>query len=235
MTVLLIFACLIVLLLLIAVFCGLTDLHIHRKPNQGVIRVACAGDSITNGALIPGCFWNSYPSVRGKRLGKNYHVENFGLNGRTLSDQADRPYSAEAEARRCFDFQPDIVVLMLGTNDTKPKNWRGADDLSKRFDEMLAHFLDLSQQPRIILCTPPWAKNAENKLQGITNDTEAGLLPDVAACARKAAEKYGLELIDLYPLFEGKRELLSYDLIHPNIRGARLIAAEAAKKIRSAR
>lgn len=231
-TALIIITLLILSFLAAAALCGLSDIHFHGKGKPGQSRVACVGDSITNGALIPGCFFRSYPAVLGRLLGKAYHVENYGLNGRTLSDGADRPYTKESEYEKSKAFDPEIVILMLGTNDTKPCNWQNAEEMAHAYDVMIPRYTGMKKPPRVLLCTPTWAVNARNRLQYITNDTEAALLPEVAAQAREAAKRHQIGLIDLYTLFEGKLEWLSYDGIHPNARGAKIIATEVARMIR---
>ena len=62
-------------------------------PMQGFkepIRVACVGDSITEGAGASG--GNSYPSQLGKMLGEKWTVGNFGVSGTTMLKKGDSPY-----------------------------------------------------------------------------------------------------------------------------------------------
>lgn len=232
------------ILLSIAVICallraflasvGLSDLHFHRPADERRVRVACMGDSVTNGALIPGCFFRCWPVKLEKMLGKGYQAENFGLNGRTLQTSADRPYTAEKEFEKALAFRPDIAVILLGTNDTKPVNRKGREAFEKEYRLLLDRLLNLAYPPKIVLCTPAWAVNAANRFQFITNDTEASLLPEIAEAVRSVAAEYGLPLVDLYAAFDGRRELLSYDGVHPNARGAQVIAEQTAEVIRNA-
>ena len=218
-------------LLFVYFFFGLSDLHFHKKPRAGMTRIACMGDSITNGALIPFCFFRSYPAVLEKILEKGFHAENFGLNGRTLQLSADRPFEREKEYRLAVSFAPDIAVIMLGTNDTKPQNWKGAEAFLAEYRRYLSDFRESSGCKDIILCTPVWGVNAKNRFQYFTNDTDAAHLPEIAECVRQIARENGLRTVDLYALTEGRRDLISYDGCHPNARGAGLIAAELARLI----
>jgi len=203
---------------------GATDIHFHKKPTNGRVRVACVGDSITNGALIPGCFFRSYPAQLGKMLGEGYHVENFGLNGRTLQPAGDMPYCTELEYRLSLEFKPDIVVIMLGTNDTRPWNLRPVEEFAEEYVKLVRVYQSLATAPRIVLCLTPWAINAHNMIMSLSNDTDGGALPQINAGIRLAAERLGLEVVDMYSLFENRLDLLCYDGVHPNYRGAKLIA-----------
>jgi len=61
-----------------------------------VIKVACIGDSITEGAGVDTPTLNAYPVVLGRLLGTNYQTRNFGVSGRTLLRRGDYPYWNES-------------------------------------------------------------------------------------------------------------------------------------------
>ena len=88
------------------------------------IRVACVGDSITFGYGIKDRDKMSYPAQLGKRLGSKYEVRNFGVNGHTLLSKGNAPYIKSKAYRDALAFAPEIVVIKLGTNDSKPMNWQ---------------------------------------------------------------------------------------------------------------
>ena len=90
------------------------------------IRVACVGDSIT--AL--------YPAYLYAMLGSNkYSVGNFGVGGSTVSLDFDKPYMNQTAATNALNFAPDIVVIMLGTNDGYLEH-----PATKQFHEQLCNF-----------------------------------------------------------------------------------------------
>lgn len=60
-------------------------------------------------------------------MGENYEVRNYGFSARTMSQNGDRPYMKEEMYKKAKEFLPDIVVVMLGTNDVKPENWNEED------------------------------------------------------------------------------------------------------------
>lgn len=92
------------------------------------IRVACIGNSITYGAFIPNREMNCYPAQLQAYLGDGYEVKNFGASGRTILSKGDYPYSETDTYKASLEYQPDIVLIKLGTNDTKPQNWKYKND-----------------------------------------------------------------------------------------------------------
>ena len=92
----------------------------EKKP----VKIACVGNSITYGSGIKNQFQNSYPGLLSQLLGEGYDVRNFGISARVLLNKGDHPYMHEQKFRDLLAFQPDIVTIKLGTNDSKPWNWR---------------------------------------------------------------------------------------------------------------
>src|SRR4051812_38761214 len=88
------------------------------------VKVACVGDSITEGAGLTTPATQSYPARLQQLLGTNYLVKNYGVGGRTLLKQGDFPYWKEPAFTNSHTFGPNIVIIQLGTNDSKPQNWR---------------------------------------------------------------------------------------------------------------
>jgi lysophospholipase L1-like esterase len=95
---------------------GLIALYFENfgnSPHVGsVTRVACVGDSITEGF--------GYPDKLEKMLGNNYTVGNFGVGGSTVLLSSGKSYINQSVMQRAKEYQPDIVVIMLGTNDAVP-------------------------------------------------------------------------------------------------------------------
>src|SRR5688500_19400804 len=88
------------------------------------VKVACVGDSITEGSGLSNPAVESYPARLQRLLGTNYMVRNFGVSGRTLLRQGDLPYWREVAFTNSQNFGPDIVIIQLRTNESKPNNWR---------------------------------------------------------------------------------------------------------------
>src|SRR6187399_1030065 len=89
-------------------------------------KVACVGDSITYGYGLANPSTESYPVQLAQRLGSAHTVQNFGVSGATLLKQGDKPYWNEAAFASSGNAAPDVVVVMLGTNDAKAQNWAHA-------------------------------------------------------------------------------------------------------------
>ena len=96
-----------------------SDLQQQIDQMRQPIRVACVGDSITFGAFLPNRERNSYPAQLGRLLGASYDVHNFGINSATMLKKGDFPYVKQKIHNEAVAFAPDIVVIMLGTNDSK--------------------------------------------------------------------------------------------------------------------
>ena len=103
-------------------------LKARQAPKPGAIRVACIGNSITDGHGIDMATAYGYPALLQKKLGSDYWVRNFGVSGRTMLNRGDKPYMKEVAWADAQRFKPDVVVIKLGTNDSKPQNWQYASE-----------------------------------------------------------------------------------------------------------
>ena len=207
--------------LLLAVSFGVIDaLHVSPRPRAGQKRVACVGDSITYGCFVPGQPWNSYPRQLGRMLGRGYCVGNFGYTNRTALKIADHPYTAEKLYRQSLAFQPNLVLLMLGTNDTKAVNWN-AEAFALDFGELIDSYLELESRPQVFLLLPPPVFPFCGKVRW---DIRSEVLEnEVLPICRRVAEGKGVPVIDIHAAFVAKKELF-VDGCHPNAKGASLIA-----------
>ena len=184
-----------------------------------MIRVACIGDSITWGFTLLNPWKQSYPALLQEKLGEEYEVRNFGYNDASARFDADTPYVKKRVYRESLAWNPDIVLLMLGTNDTKKRNW-DPEVFRRDYRRIVESYLALSSHPRVVLIAPiriflPLGL----PLLGLYPETmEEGVRPAI----REMAADMGLELIDLQDLFTDS----SYcrDGIHPQKAGARMLA-----------
>lgn len=201
-------------------FGAIESLHIPPKPRAGQRRAACVGDSITYGCFVPGQPLNSYPRQLGKLLGPGWCVANFGYSDRTAMSHGNRPYTAEKLYRQSLEYQPELVLLMLGTNDTKAINWN-AEAYARDMRALIDSYLALDSRPQLFLLLPPPVFPFRGKIRW---DIRGEVLEhEVLPILRSLAEEKGLPLIDVYAAFRGRRDLL-VDGCHPNARGARLLA-----------
>ena len=210
------------LLLLLSYECGLLDVvHPLQTPKAGQIRVACVGDSITYGCNVLGWRRNNYPAVLGRLLGSGYCVNNFGYSSRTAGQQGDLPYADETLYQKSLDFLPDVVLLMLGTNDSKSFNWN-REDFIRSFSALLQSYRNLPSRPEIwVLLPPPIVPRLGGK--AAYHLQPQVLQQEILPLLRAIAAANAAETIDLQPVFAPEEKLFP-DGVHPNARGAHLLA-----------
>ncbi|HRI12641.1 MAG TPA: GDSL-type esterase/lipase family protein [Verrucomicrobiota bacterium] len=183
------------------------------------IKVACIGDSITEGAGLSSPGVEGYPAKLQRLLGPAYQVSNFGVSGRTLLKKGDYPYWKESAYSRSLAFKPDIVFILLGTNDSKPQNWRHSTNFMADFEELIASYASLETRPRMVLGTPPPVfKN------GAFDIRPAVVADEIAPLVRQLAAEPGRELVDFHTRLAGRTEWFP-DTVHPDSRGTSPMAA----------
>jgi alpha-L-fucosidase 2 len=180
------------------------------------VRVACVGDSITVGARINPLY--RYPALLERMLGPGFEVGNFGRSGATLLSAGDRPYQKQKEFASSLEFKPQIVLIMLGTNDSKPHNWQHNAGFAADYKDLAGKYLALESKPRVYACLP-MPVYGENRFDIIESNTASAR----EITARVAAEM-GVEVVDVNAALAGRPEL-AIDKVHPNASGNRLIAA----------
>ena len=206
-----------------------TWLKNRQAPQADAIRVACIGNSITDGFGIDMATQYGYPAQLQKKLGNGYWVKNFGVSSRTMLNKGDFPYMNEKAWRDALAFKPDIVLIKLGTNDSKPYNWQHKAEFRQDLEQMVLTLRpDLAvsskkrkksksivpAKPEIYLCTPI---KAEKPTWEISDSVIAN---EIIPIQQAVAAKYGLKVIDLHTLYEGGAQQMLPDGIHPNGKGA---------------
>jgi len=201
-----------------------------------IIRVTCIGDSITQGG---GCVPSSYTDVLQDMLGSDYAVFNAGASGQTMLKKGECNVNAGDPPSQYGDCSywhtdawkaaqtsiPDIVTIMLGTNDAKSFNWEGVqqdtgDYYALDFVSMINILRSLNPVPQIFLMVPPplyapypWKMNAT-----VINDIFPVLVRDVASVTQCG-------VIDVHSAFtNAKSQNLTCDGCHPTVDGNYLIA-----------
>jgi acyl-CoA thioesterase I len=186
---------------------------LHVADYEGVIRMACVGDSITYGAGVENRESNNYPAVLGRLLGPRYNVRNFGVSGATLLKDGDKPYWNEPAFSAVTSFDPQVIVLMLGTNDTKPQNWKQGAGFAADLRALLDHFAGLPAHPKIWVCLPVPVYQTE---WGIN---EATLQGEIIPIIERVAKEKRVPTIDLHTALGNSPQYFP-DHIHPNAAGA---------------
>ncbi len=205
-------------------YIDMAEIQNRRKTGDPIIRIACIGDSITFGAGVENRETNNYPSKLNAMLGPRFLVQNFGRSGATLSKVGDLPYWTTEEYRAATDSDPDVVIIQLGTNDTKPQNWRGKDAFKQDYKALWEHFRGLKSHPKVWVCLPvpvygeQWGINAPK-------------LDEAIECIQEVADREKIPVIDLNDALTGHPEFFP-DKIHPNAKGAELMAKTVYQAIR---
>lgn len=195
---------------------------INPADYKAPVRVACVGDSITQGSgLKKG---QSYPSQLQALLGDGWKVGNFGVSSRTLLKKGDFPYWNDKAYQDALQSAPDVVIIMLGTNDTKPQNWQFEAEFVADYTELVKSFQALASKPRIYVCRPcpvPGSGNFGIKEKNVKEEIRR---------IDKLAKDLDLGVIDMYQALADKPELLP-DRVHPNAQGAGEMAKTAFKAL----
>jgi sialate O-acetylesterase len=128
------------------------------------------------------------------------------------------PYTSQRTFREALAFKPDVIVVALGTNDTKPWNWTGNAAFAGDTQRLVEAFRQANPAVRVFLCLPPPVVGPG--AFGIPRDV---VRTGVAPLLEKAARQTGAGIIDLHAPLEGRPDLLP-DGVHPGPEGARRIA-----------
>ncbi len=182
------------------------------------LKIACIGDSITAGSGLSSPSTESYPPRLQRLLGTNYVVRNYGISGRTLLKRGDYPYWNEASFSQSRDWCPDMVIIQLGTNDSKPYNWRYGTNFVADYEEFVASYQCLSSTPRVVVCTPCPVYGA-----GVYDIKPGTVATNIAPAVRELAARLGLPLIDLHTRLAGHSDWFP-DTVHPNSKGMAAMA-----------
>lgn len=187
------------------------------------VRVVCMGNSITYGHGIVDREKNSYPAVLQELFGDAFDVLNCGVNGHTLLSKGDIPYKNSGAYVQAKNFQPDIVIIKLGTNDTKPQNWIYKSEFDKDYMGFINELRALPSHPRIYMCTALYVPNSGDISEERVRDGVNPMVKEIAA-------RESIDVIDMYSVTKDRPELY-HDGLHPNAAGARLMAEYAHKRI----
>jgi lysophospholipase L1-like esterase len=222
---------------LIVVACFIIGEHTSTKPRVASaaaqstpevkknLKIAAVGDSNTVGTGIDEKDRTalSYPAQLQKKLGSRYVVTNFGVSGTTLLDTTNSPYVFHEKYKESKGSNPDIVLIMLGTNDVRSQTW-DQYEYKKQFIALVNEYKNLSSSPKVYLVTPP----------GLFNDGEIDLrlkneaVPEVYSVAEEA----GVEVIDVFSATREHSDLF-LDGVHPNAEGYEIIANTVYKQLMS--
>ena len=188
----------------------------ENKLSSNPIRVACVGDSITQSTAYPYDLW--------KLLGGNYTVKNSGVGGTTVSLNSETPYMNTSTFQNALKFQPDIVIIMLGTNDAQPNLENNNVTFAGDYMKLVQTFQALAGKPKIwIALPPPLFNNQSGKID--PEYLSSTIIPNIETVANNT----GVPLINVYAVLNNPNYFRDGE--HPNDEGAQLIADTVYKAI----
>ncbi len=193
------------------------------------VRVACVGDSITYGVAVssPG---TTYPADLQAALGSGYNVQNFGYPGLALMNlpggnpSSHPPYSTSSQYSSMVAFNPNIIIVMLGTNDAAfPVDAAGwsADYLStftSQYGSFINTLRSLPAAPAVYIATTPEVYGTN---QYAIDPTVANTI--ITPAIHTIASAAGVPLIDVNTATVSTGAY-SGDNVHPNDLGTSFIA-----------
>ncbi len=210
------------LLLMGIVILAIAAYRIYQPPlpvvKADVIKVAAVGDSNTYGAgvLMDNRSQNAFPAQLEALLGEGYQVLNYGLSARTLLSTGDTPYTAEAFYQHSQTANPDIVLVMLGTNDSKPHNWNAAA-YERELAEFVAVYKKLPNKPQVFLLTVPAAYD------NVMDVDQTVIESEVVPIIKRVGARTDTPVIDVFSVTKDHSEYFP-DGVHPNAIGLKLVA-----------
>lgn len=183
---------------------------------QTPIKVACVGTSITYGMTMANPGQNSYPSQLQEYLGNKYEVKNFGVSGTTLLQKGGDPYRNKPQYNQSLAYNPDIVVLEFGANDSKIANQAYWPEFEADYLSLIESYRNLPSNPRIILTTPTRCYLTD------PNDISDNIMrTKFVPIIEKIGYEKNIGIVNLYDLWDITwSDMLMPDKLHPSPIGA---------------
>jgi acyl-CoA thioesterase I len=190
-----------------------------KPSNQNApIRVACVGDSITRGTEYTLDLWS--------HLGPDYVVGDFGAGGTTVSINMGNPYMNSSAFSLAKEFKPTIVIIMLGTNDANKDLNESASAYMADYVKLITAFQSLPSNPKIWIVQPPPIFDSTLPLKNSI------LLETILPSIQTVANQTGVHLVDANSPLLDCHDYFS-DGVHPNGRGAQIIADSIYAELKS--
>ena len=201
------------------------------KVKANGIRIACIGDSITQGMGVAfnNPDKNSYPALLQGMLGSQYQILNYGHSGRTLLRSGDQPYRESPFFSASLKSEPAIVFIMLGSNDSKPHNWN-ALEYERELADLVRLYQDLASQPSVYLLIPPPAFIPKGKKEVAFKISDAVIEKEILPAVQRVAGQLNIPIIDIFAALRDHPEFFP-DGVHPNANGDKVIAQTVHQKI----
>ena len=202
--------------------------NIQVVDNQK-IRVTCVGDSITDGV---GASNNdhTYPSQLQRILGDGFEVLNKGVSGTTVTRSDQRSYANTDRYREGLQSNPNIVIILLGTNDISTQDIdtdEGKAIFRQDYELLVNEYKNCGSNPEIMIVPPISSVDENNNHDERNSINERIQIPLIKA----VADQYNLTYLDghLYTATWTRDDL--GDGLHPSDSGYEKLAKYFANAI----
>lgn len=186
-----------------------------------IVKVGCVGDSNTYGAEASDRSKYAWPIQIRPMLGDKYETQNFGKNGALMMDHLNDAWKNQTVYSQNKSYDPDIIVIALGTNDSKDGYW-DATKFKTSYINLINEFKSYSADPEIYMAIPIKAYSTTWSIN------DATIRQSVIPVMREIAKELALPLIDLYSVTNDMADLMASDGIHPKDKGLEIIARKIA-------
>ncbi|CAA6677742.1 MULTISPECIES: GDSL-type esterase/lipase family protein [unclassified Lentimonas] len=202
---------------------------------ESVIRITCVGDSNTKAG---------YPALLEEALGEGWKTINCGMGAATVIEGTLRPFHKIPEYEKAIQSNPDIVIIMLGTNDANPRWWddperktpfqgSAAEEFMAGYLKLIDTFQALPSRPQIFVATPlpvfPEAEKREH-MKAERIGRRDNLVRHIIPIIEKIAEDPEITLIDIQSAMAGQQKNCR-DGVHYNNIGKKMMADVFANSI----
>ena len=193
-----------------------------KNEDGSPVKIACIGDSITYGYCIDEIDREvySYPAMLGAKLGDGYEVGNFGKSASYIlpgeseyNERTDKTlsYRDTQQYQDSIAFAPDVVIIMLGTNDiTSMIDEAHVAAIEQELENIIKIYQDLESVERVYVMTSIYAPYNLN-----TYRASDGPLQKLQ---QRAAQDTGAEYLDIYSLTRDYFDVMLHlsDRLHPD-------------------
>ncbi|MCD8286781.1 MAG: InlB B-repeat-containing protein, partial [Clostridia bacterium] len=201
---------------------GTLTLYAHWMNKEDTVTVAAVGDSLT----APQTWSNYHPYSYYLQEDLDaidsgvYDVQNYGVSGATVTQLLDttslpRQYievsdiygSGTGGYPASIKAEPDIVIIMLGTNDAQYKSatqcWDAVSSLTYKDDleELITSYQDIGSQV-ILVTSPHLFEQTTDGTALYTADVREEDVLKVNEVQREVADEMGLYLMDFHSYME---------------------------------
>ena len=228
-------------------------------------KIITVGDSITWGSCSDNTLGGrdlsrTYQGYLRSYAAGSYIIEDYGVSGlsvlpdpyyATVPSERDKARGAyyNSNVQKALKSSPDIVLIMLGTNDSKltadgkagvwDSATGGEENFYQAYKKLVKAFIDLPSKPKVYVMLPPPALPQNYRGRNayrISNEIQDR---HIIPIEWNVAEELGLEIIDVRSVFPSptdqnamsKLALFLHDCVHPNSRGYQMIAQTVAKHL----